>query len=69
MNRITVLHSHSALERELQFPKHIVLVDATYSNLFLKDTIEPFVYKGKHYVKVPILSFVHNGGIFKNLSE
>lgn len=60
------LHSHSGLERELKFPKHKVLVDEEYKGMFIEDTIEPFKYMGKVYYKVPILSFVRNGGHFKN---
>ena len=63
----TYLHSHSALERELRMPKHLVLVDAKFASSFLADTIQPFRYRGVEYYKVPILSFVKMGGVFKNL--
>ena len=63
----TQLHSHSDLERNLRFPKYIVLVDAKFKNLFLEDTIFPFTYNGVHYIQVPIMSFVKKGGVFKNL--
>lgn len=66
MESFDCLHSHSGLERELKFKKHIVLVDEKFKVLFLEDTIEPFKYNGVNYYKVPILSFVKNGGHFKN---
>lgn len=61
------LHSHSGLERELRFPKHIVLVDEKYGHLFKKSV--PFKHGDIMYCKVPIMDFVKNGGVFKNLSE
>ena len=61
------LHSHSGLERELKFPKHIVLVDEKYGHLFTNPI--PFVKGGISYCKVSISEFVHNGGVFKNLFE
>ena len=64
-----LLHSHSGLERELKFKKHIVLVDEQYKNMFLEDTIEKFKHLGNVYYKVPILSFVRKGGVFKNFME
>ena len=65
------LHSHSVLERDLKFPKHIVLVDACFASVFHKNGIDtvPFKCNGIEYIKVPILAFVHAGGHFKNLSE
>ena len=66
---ISYLHSHSAIERELKFPKHIVLVDKEYANLFLNDNTSDFRYQGKNFIKVNILSFVFAGGVFKNLSS
>lgn len=63
------LHSHSGLERELRFPKHTVLIDAKFKHLFLADTITPFVYNKVEYYKVPVLSFINKGGVFKNLSS
>lgn len=63
------LHSHSGLERELKLKKHIVLVDEEYKNLFIADTIEKFKHNDKVYYKVPIISFVNKGGMFKNFTE
>lgn len=67
---ITQLHSHSGLERELKFPKHIVLVDVMYAPTFMKQGVKVlhFKHNGVEYIKIPILDFVANGGIFKNLS-
>ena len=67
--KFNMLHSHSGIERELKFKKHIVLVDEQYKNMFLEDTIEKFKYLGNVYYKVPILSFVRNVGVFKNFTE
>ena len=67
--RMDVLHSHRWLEKELKFKKHTVLVDEKFKGLFLDDTIEPFKYNGVNYYKVPILSFVNKGGIFKNFIQ
>jgi hypothetical protein len=67
--RYGALHSHSGLERELNFPKHIVLVDEEYKELFMQNTIEPFRYNGKTYYKVPTLSFAEKGGAFKSFME
>lgn len=61
------LHSHSGLERELRFPKHTVLVDERFGHLF--KIKQPFVRNKILYYKVPILDFVNQGGVFKNLSE
>jgi hypothetical protein len=47
-------------------PKHLVLVDEQYKSMFVKDNIIPFTRNGINYYKVPILSFVKNGGHFKN---
>ena len=64
------LHSHSGLERDLKFPKHTVLVDASFASVFHKSGIEtiPFRYNGLEYVKVSVLAFIHAGGQFKNLN-
>ena len=65
------VHSHSGLERELKFPKHIVLVDAEFATVFHKygfDTV-PFKYNNMDYIKVRILDFVKVGGMFKNFSS
>lgn len=64
---LNYLHSHSALEGELLFPKHLVLVDEKYGDMFEKK-IE-FKHKGVKYYKVFIQDFVKNKGIFKHLSE
>lgn len=64
---LTYLHSHSALERELRMPKHLVLIDAKFASVFISDSVIPFKYRGVDYCKVPILSFVGKGGVFKNL--
>jgi len=61
------LHSHSGLEREIKFPKHIVLIDEDFCDMF--PIREKMVYNKKVYYKVPILDFIRNGGRFKNLME
>lgn len=66
--KFNILHSHSGIERELKFPKHLVLVDEEYKSLFIEDTISQFKYNGKIYYKVPVLAFVHKGGVFKNFT-
>jgi hypothetical protein len=33
-NGVTYLHSHSAIEREIKLPKHLVIVDVAYEDLF-----------------------------------
>lgn len=68
-NGHTELHSHSGLERENRFPKHIVLIDVCFEELFADSPTQKFFYEGKEYLKVNILDFVKKGGIFKNLSE
>ena len=68
-NGVNFLHSHSGIERELHFPKDIVLVDEKYEDLFIKDLCKPFHYKRKKYIKVPISEFVRKGGLFKNMYE
>lgn len=65
---LTQLHSHSGLEGALGFPKHIVLIDARFSHLFVGGMCIPFKHNGIEYCKVETLQFVKNGGIFKNLS-
>lgn len=66
------LHSHSALERELRLPKHLVLVDERFRDKFDERRMAEVVhYDEGHkiiYLKVPVLDFVKQGGIFKNLS-
>lgn len=61
-----VLHSHSGLEKALNFPKHIVLIDASFGSMFNPNVIVPFRANGKDYYKVDILLFVKAGGQFKN---
>lgn len=67
--RVTYLHSHSMLERELRFPKHIVLVDEEFKDLFCENELVPFKYNNIVYYKAPIMSFVNHGGVFKNLMK
>ena len=67
--KFNMLHSHSGLEKELGMPKHLVLVDEQYKGLFIEDKITPIRCHGINYYKVPILSFVRNGGVFKNFTE
>lgn len=68
---IPKLHSHSGLEGILNFPKHIVLIDACFGAQVHKygANTTPFTYRGKEYLKVEILDFVKAGGIFKYLME
>lgn len=66
---LNFLHSHSGLERELRFPKHTVLVDAKFANMFDGEKCVPFVHNRVEYVKVNTLSFANKGGVFKNLIE
>ena len=68
---LTILHSHSGLERELKFPKHIVLIDTKFASLIhaLGANTEPFRFGSKDYVKAPVMAFVKAGGVFKNLLE
>lgn len=68
-NVFDCLHSHSGLEKELGMPKHLVLVDEQYKGLFIEDKITPISCHGINYYKVPILSFVRNGGHFKNFTQ
>lgn len=65
------LHSHSALERELKYPKHIVLVDEEYKPVFFGcgADITTVKYRGRNYIKVPTLLFAQKGGMFKNLMK
>lgn len=67
--KMNVLHSHSGLERDMNIPKHIVLVDEQFKGLFASDMIQPLKYCGNLYYKVPIMSFVNNGGVFKNFLQ
>lgn len=73
-HEINYLHSHSGIERELKMPKHLVLVDERYEDFLLGGSLKGQVkfhhvkYNGKTYLKVPIMMFVKNGGVFKNLN-
>lgn len=62
---VSILHSHSAIERDLRFGKSEVLIDEEYKDRFLE--AKPFEYKGKMYYKVNVLNFVLKGGTFMNL--
>ena len=64
---LTQLHSHSALERDLKFPKHTVLVDSEFAHLFHPDLAVPYKKNGREYLKVNIMQFIKAGGVFKNL--
>ena len=64
---INYLHSHSALERDLNLPKRVVLVDEKFAEMFR--VTRSFEYKDKVYYKVPVMEFVRKGGAFKNLDE
>lgn len=70
-NGTLYLHSHSGIERENKFPKHIVLVDEKFKDLFSDGAVDlaSFKYRGNLYYKVPILQFINKGGIFKNLDK
>lgn len=61
---VPYLHSHSALERSLLFPKGVVLVDERFAGLF--GDPQMLGHGGVQYAKVPILDFVRRGGVFKN---
>lgn len=63
------LHSHSALEREIGMHNSMVLIDEKFGSQFLSETIQPFVYNGVKYYKVPTISFVLRKGVFKNLKQ
>ena len=60
------LHSHSALEREVKFPKYRVLVDEKFKAMFNPLTARTLEYNKVRYLSVPIMEFVRNGGVFKN---
>jgi hypothetical protein len=66
---LTVIHSHSGLERNLKLPKYVVLVDANFASVFHKYGIgtKPYKYNNVDYIKVRTLDFVKVGGVFKNL--
>ena len=65
------LHSHSGLEGAMGYPKHLVLVDERFEDLFLKNNIKPMriALNNKTYLRVPIMAFVRLGGQFKNYTE
>lgn len=65
------IHSHSALERELRMPKHLVLVDAKFATTFITNNIRvvSIKYGNTDYIEVPILGFIKMGGVFKNFME
>jgi len=66
---VDYLHSHSGLERSLEFPKNTVLVDERYREVFEDGwtPVEDFKHEGVKYLKVPILAFIEHHGVFKNL--
>ena len=72
---INYLHSHSALERELKDKnianKSHVLVDEEYIDRFESSAtnFKTITLYGVTYYKIPILLFVHKGGVFKNLAK
>ena len=68
-NGLNTLHSHSLLERELNMPKHQVLVDAEYKGVFFDIDTKPFRYAGTDYIKVPTYIFAKRGGVFKALLQ
>lgn len=65
------MHSHSALERDLKFPKSYVLVDEEFSPIFVEEGVfvAPVTICGVSYVKVPIMAFIKLGGVFKNFAS
>lgn len=72
---INYLHSHSGIERTLKDKdianKSHVLIDEEYKDCFVDCSfaLKPFGYNDKKYYKVPTLTFVSKGGVFKNLFE
>lgn len=64
---LSILHSHSGLERELKLPKHIVVVDICFINMFADTKVQGFSHNGVNYYKVPVDAFIRKGGLFKNL--
>lgn len=57
------LHSHSRLERDLNFQKSDVLVDEEFGYMFTYK--KKLRHKNVAYYIVNILDFVNNGGVFK----
>ena len=66
---VNFMHSHSALERDLKFPKKYVLIDTKYANKFQDTFVKPFTYRGKDFCKVHTYEFWRRGGVFKDLKE
>ena len=66
-HNLQVLHSHSGLEREMHLPKHIVVVDASFSHLFTNEKVAKFKHNGVEYIRVSTRAFLEQGGLFKNL--
>lgn len=68
---VLCLHSHSGLEREMKMKNRYVLVDEAFRGDFEKEhvAVQPFCYDNVNYIKVPTLTFVKLGGIFKNLMK
>lgn len=71
MRGLAYLHSHSGIERELKVKKRFVLIDEEFKHMFIdiEDSVSPIVYDKKTYYLVPIMSFIHKGGVFKNFME
>ena len=65
---LTVLHSHSGIEREYRLPKNIVLIDTEFADLFPESELKPFKFYNRNYFKVDVLLFIKAGGVFKNLN-
>lgn len=65
------MHSHSGLERELQYSKHLVLVDECFADRFIDIAayIKHLTIGKTKYIEVPILMFVEKGGVFKNFDR
>ncbi len=68
MSTATYIHSHSGLERLLNFPKHTVLVDKRFEPVFIDTPHKAFTYGGIEYIQVNTLTFVERHGVFKNFS-
>ena len=67
-----ILHSHSALEREMRMPKNLVLVDIEHERLFSgisELTKRVKCDNGITYLQVPTSVFVKRGGVFKNYNK
>ena len=68
---IKYMHSHSGIERDLNFPKDVVLIDIDYVKKFeaLGLKLAPFYHNGVTYYKAPTMLFWRLGGQFKNLTK